>query len=204
MTSIYERAMGPDFLKLHPRLQERYRFSTGHPFKGEGVMDEISGGNRFLKPLFFAGSRFNLFFPERGRNVPFTIENQVRIKEGTDIVEWNRSFFIKKKLRKFNAFMFLEDGEVIDYFGEPALLVSSLDFKAAQNGDLLISSKRQWLKAGKFRIPLPRLLYGSAAIRESFDETQLEFQIDVSVVNPLFGQLFYYRGYFKESSDNHG
>ncbi|WP_421384957.1 DUF4166 domain-containing protein [Bacillus salacetis] len=201
MQSIYEKAMGTDFQKLHPLLQERYRLIEGKRFIGEGIMKEISGGHRFLKPLFHIGTKFNLFFPERGNDVPFKIENLVRERGGKEIVEWNRSFYIRKKLRKFNAIMFLENGEVIDYFGEPAVLVSSLDFGADSHGCMHISSRKQWLRVGVFRVPLPRFLYGTASIKESYDEEQSLFRIEVSVKNPLLGQLFFYEGTFRERSE---
>jgi hypothetical protein len=204
MQSIYETAMGRDFHQLHPKLQERYRLIKGKSFIGEGVMEEISGGSILLKPVFSIGAKLNLFFPERDMEVPFKIENHVRERGRKVIVEWNRSFFIKGKRRKFNAIMFLEGGEIIDYFGEPAVLVSTLEFQATQKGEMLISSRKQWLKLGSFRFPLPKFLHGSACIKESYDADCSRFKIEVDVNNPLFGQLFYYKGFFRERSDIHG
>ena len=46
MPSIYQRALGADFDKLHPQIQERFGFTShdGLASIGTGVMDEIWRG----------------------------------------------------------------------------------------------------------------------------------------------------------------
>ena len=63
--------------------------------------------------------------------MPFVIHNTAgRDKDGKEIVKWNRTFYFHDKERYFNAVMQLDENEneIVDYFGEPHLLVSTLNF----------------------------------------------------------------------------
>jgi hypothetical protein len=43
MSSIYQRALGPDFERLHPRIQRRFGMSSADGIAqiGRGVMEEV-------------------------------------------------------------------------------------------------------------------------------------------------------------------
>ena len=73
--SIYRKVMGSDFNRLHPMLQKRYDFPEGTVFKASGTMNEIKGGPKWLYPIFRAGVKWKLLFPEHGKDIPFTIKN---------------------------------------------------------------------------------------------------------------------------------
>jgi hypothetical protein len=198
MTSIYQKVLGDQFGKLHPMLQKRYSLTKEKGFIGKGEMIEISGGNFFIRKMFHLGVPYRVFFPERGRNIPFTIENKVR-EDG--IVEWNRTFLFKNQPRYFDAIMFLDEKEttIIDLFGKPAILGSTLAFDVDETtGAMEIRSLKQWLILKGKRLPLPRFLHGEARIIESFDEASQLFKVQVEVKNALLGTLFLYRGSFKE------
>ena len=86
-----------------------------------------------------------MFFSERGKGVPFTIHNTAeRDEHGHELVRWNRTFYFHNKKRYFNAVMKLDENEIVDYFGEPHLLVSTLNFHIDELGAMHISSKKQW------------------------------------------------------------
>jgi hypothetical protein len=198
MASIYQRILGEKFDKLHPMLQERYNLTKDKGFIGKGVMEEISGGNSLTRKIFYLGVPYRVFFPERGKNIPFMIENKVR--EG-GIVDWNRTFSFTKQPRHFDAIMFLDEKEttIIDLFGKPAILGSTLAFDVDETtGAMEIRSLKQWLILKGKRLPLPRFLHGEARIIESFDEASQLFKVQVEVKNALLGTLFLYRGSFKE------
>ena len=88
-----------------------------------------------------------MFFSERGEEIPFTIQNIAERDEyGRELVRWNRTFYFHNKKRYFNAVMQLDENEneIVDYFGEPHLLVSTLHFHIDELGAMHISSKKQW------------------------------------------------------------
>ncbi|MDQ0246843.1 hypothetical protein J2S09_004447 [Bacillus fengqiuensis] len=201
MPSIYRTILGDSYEKLHPKLQQRYDITEQKDFRGAGKMDEIAGGSVWIRPFFRLGAKRRLFFPERGKDIPFTIYNGVSInEEGKTLVKWNRAFTFGRKRRFFDAVMYLneEQDEIIDYFGQPPLLVSTLSFYVDDQGSMNISSKKQWLHLFGKNIPLPKSFYGEARIIESFDDEQNCFRIKVEVRNPLVGTLFSYNGTFTE------
>ncbi|MGD6792964.1 DUF4166 domain-containing protein [Metabacillus indicus] len=193
--AIYQQVLREDYHRLHPALQKRYQF----PFRGNGMMHKITGGPKWLYPLFLGGVACKLLFPERGENIPFTIVNSVRTGPGGEQqVHWERVFYFPGKKRWFNALMSLDgDRNVIkDYLGEPGLFYSDLTFYVTDCGNLRIESGNQRLVIGKLEIPLPKILQGLASVEESFDETKGIFTIQVEVTNPLIGPLFSYEGEF--------
>ena len=142
-----------------------------------------------------------MFFSERGEEIPFTIQNIAERDEyGQELVRWNRTFYFHNKKRYFNAVMQFDENEneIVDYFGEPHLLVSTLHFHIDELGAMHISSKKQWFYMFGRKMPLPKFLYGEAKIVESYDETLQCFRIHVQVRNPLIGSLFSYKGTFVE------
>ncbi|MED1741293.1 DUF4166 domain-containing protein [Bacillus swezeyi] len=204
MMSVYENVI-EDFHLLHPKLKQRYRITPENAFRGKGVMSEISGGSFVTRLLCRAGTIFRCFFPERGRDIPFTIENKIRLtKKNTPVAEWNRTFFFPDKRRHFDAVMIYDEkrGEIIDFFGHPPILISSLYFKAEANGSLSIISVKQWFPLFEKKIPLPKCLYGFSVVNESYDEEKGCFTIDVHVKNQIAGTLFLYKGTFQEAGED--
>ena len=58
-------------------------------------------------------------FPERGKNVPFSIENYAFLDEfGRETVSWIRKFQTTTP-RRFDAYMIYSDerGKIVDYLG---------------------------------------------------------------------------------------
>ena len=97
MTSIYQQALGEDFKKLHPRIQERFGLAStdGKAAIGTGVMDRVWHGRRITWLFLKIGSLRNCMFPERGRSVPFRIENWAyQDYLGRETVSWLRSFWL--------------------------------------------------------------------------------------------------------------
>lgn len=60
--------------------------------------------------------------------------------------------------------MKLDENEIVDYFGEPHLLVSTLHFHIDELGAMHISSKKQWFYMFGRKMPLPKFLYGEAKL----------------------------------------
>ncbi|MGG0276768.1 DUF4166 domain-containing protein [Bacillus rhizoplanae] len=205
MSSIYETLLGESYHQLHLKLQKRYAITEKYSFVGEGRMDEITEGSVAVRMFLKVAARFRMFFSERGEEVPFIIQNTAeKDSRGEVFVRWNRMFLFGEKKRYFNAVMYLNDkqDEIVDYFGEPHLLVSMLAFHIDAKGAIHISSKKQWFYLCGMKIPLPRFLYGEAKIIESYDDELDCYRIYVQVQNPILGPLFSYKGTFRERDVN--
>ena len=72
MTSIYEKALGSEFKKLHPMVQKRFGFATDDHIAsiGRGVMEKLWLGRFWTIPFLYLGSWRNIMFPESGEDVP--------------------------------------------------------------------------------------------------------------------------------------
>lgn len=200
--SIYQKVLGENFKKLHPKLRYRYESMGKRPFTGLGVMHLIQGGPRWLYPFFRYGVKWKLLFPEFGRNIPFTICNTpLTGRNGEDQIHWERKFQFGEKERYFNALMSLDKEKAIikDYLGEPARVYSDLVLSVEPDGSLLISSMKQRLVLGKVEIPLPKIFQGIAKVREGYSEAKQAFTIEVKVANPIIGTVFSYEGVFREN-----
>ncbi|AXH99124.1 DUF4166 domain-containing protein [Sporosarcina sp. PTS2304] len=200
--SIYKKALAEDFYRLHPMLQKRYAFEES-VFRASGVMNRITGGPRWLSPLFRLGAKVKFVFPESGTAIPFTIVNTASVTStGQEEVHWERKFMFPATTRYFNALMSLDESRLVvkDYLGEPSFFYSDLRFTVSEDGALTIDSLRQRLVLGKVEIPLPKMLQGLATVVESYDEWRSVFRIQVEVKNSLLGTLFSYEGEFTEDA----
>ena len=200
MTSIYQRALGSDFARLHPEIQRRFGFSSadGLASIGRGVMDEIWHGAPYTLPFLYIGTWRRIMFPEHGRNVPFTIENHAFVDAaGRESMSWVRTFKTRRE-RRFDAYMVYSEarGRIVDYLGSHEHLAVDLELWVDERGGLRLRSGEQrfYERAVGFRFPL--LFSGIAEVCEWYDEQARRFRIDVDVRNRTWGRLFGYRGAF--------
>jgi hypothetical protein len=147
MRSIYERALGSDFARLHPRIQERFGFSSrdGIASIGIGVMDELWRGPLFTMPFLMIGSWRRIMFPEQGKNVPFNINNYAYVDEcGRETVTWIREFATRTP-RRFDAYMIFSEqrGKIVDYLGTHQHLAVDIDLSVDERGGLRLRSDAQ-------------------------------------------------------------
>jgi hypothetical protein len=199
MTGIFARALGDGFARLHPRMRERLALSTadGVGLIGHGVMDEIRRGPAYLGPFLRLGASRHILFPERGRNVPFTIENYPYVdSHGRETVSFVRTFELPRRRRRFDAQMVYAGGRIVDYLGTHQHLAVDLDIRVRPDGGFRIRSGEFRLGEGPLRAVLPPAMVGVAQVDEWFDEASGLFRIEVAVVNPRFGLLFGYHGSF--------
>src|SRR5439155_17369092 len=99
VTSIYQRALGADFERLHPQIQRRFGFASGDGVAaiGTGVMDEIWRGGPHTLPFLYVGTWRRIMFPERAKRVPFRIENYAYVDAlGRETVTWLRTFHTRR------------------------------------------------------------------------------------------------------------
>ncbi|NBI27765.1 DUF4166 domain-containing protein [Chengkuizengella marina] len=202
MTSIYEKAMGKSFYNLHPKLQKRYTIVQGGSFQASGIMKNIQRGPNWLYPLFLLGLKRKLLFPDQGKNIPFTMVNEVQNdkQDKQEIVRWERVFHFKKKQRIFTTITRYDDERniIIDYLGEPSLFSSDLDYSSTDQGDLKIKTINQRILLGRFEIPLPKILQGSGTVIEKYLDDKDVYYVQVEIRNPMVGILFKYEGEFTQ------
>lgn len=200
MSSIYQRALGSDFRKLHPRIQERFSLSSdsGRAAIGRGVMDEVWRGKAYTLPFLYLGTWRNIMFPERGRDIPFTIENWAyRDAQGRETVTWLRTFETRRR-RRFDAYMIYgeERDGIVDYLGTHQHLAVDLALSVDERGGLRLRSGEQRFYEGPLAFRFPLLFSGVAEVCEWFDDAIDRYRIEVRVENPTWGPLFGYRGSF--------
>src|ERR1700709_1626578 len=98
--SIYERALGSEFKKLHPQIQRRFGLTAecGLAAVGTGKMERLWHGKPYTLPFLYVGTWRSIMFPEQGTDVPFTIENYA-YKDSLDreTVTWVRTFATRKR-----------------------------------------------------------------------------------------------------------
>ncbi|GIP40230.1 hypothetical protein J31TS4_35100 [Paenibacillus sp. J31TS4] len=201
MTSIYQRVLGEDFAKLHPRIQKRFGFSSEDQIAaiGKGVMNKVWYGRWYTLPFLYVGTWRNILFPQRGEGIPFTIENYAyRDSLGRETVTWVRTYLFPKQIRRFDATMIYSEkrGTIIDYLGTHQHLAVEIDMSVAENGGMRLRSGQQYFYEGPLGFRFPMLFSGYADVCEWYDEEQEKYRIDVKVANKLFGPLFGYSGSF--------
>jgi len=202
VTSIYKRVLGADFEKLHPMIQKRFGFSSvdGIASIGRGVMEELWIGPWFTRPFLFVGTWRNIMFPERGRDVPFTIENYAyRDSFGRETVTWVRTFDMPKKRRRFDATMIYSEQRkrIVDYLGSHQHLAVDIELGIADNGGVRLRSTSQRFYEGPIGFSFPMFFSGVADVCEWYDDEARRYRISVDVHNPVWGKLFGYRGSFE-------
>jgi hypothetical protein len=203
VTSIFQRALGEDFGRLHPHMRRRFGFAShdGIACIGVGVMDEIWRGPAFTVPFLHVGSTRNILFPERAHDVPFTIGNYAyRDAFGRETLTFARAFDLPGgRQRRFDATMIYSSarGRIIDYLGTHQHLAVDLEVSVDATGGLRIRSGAQRFYEGPFSFRFPATLTGTAEVHEWYDDHVGCFRINVTVSNRRFGALFGYRGKFQ-------
>ncbi len=200
MRSIYEKALGSDFDRLHPRIQERFGFDSedGVASIGRGVMQRLWHGPWWTLPFLRLGSVRRIMFPETGVDVPFTIRNYAyKDPLGRETVTWIRDFSARKP-RRFDAYMLFSEsrGLIVDYLGTHQHLAVDLDISVAENGGMRLVSGAQRFYEGPLAFAFPMLFSGVAEVCEWFDDELGRFRIEVVVSNKTWGRLFGYSGTF--------
>ena len=201
MTSIYQQALGADFDRLHPKIRERFGFSSedGIASIGTGVMDELWHGRFYTLPFLYVGTWRRIMFPERGRGIPFTIANYAyRDSLGRETVTWIRTFQARRT-RRFDAYMILGAGrgKVVDYLGSHQHLAVDLDLSVDERGGLRLRSGEQRFYEGPIAFRFPLFFSGTADVCEWYDDSIGKYRIEVNVTNRFWGPLFGYRGTFE-------
>jgi hypothetical protein len=200
MKSIYEQALGENFRRLHPRIQERFGFCSrdNRACVGTGTMNQIWHGPAYTMPFLYIGSWRRIMFPERGENVPFTISNYAYVDDyGRETITWIRNFATPTP-RRFDAYMIFspQRNRIVDYLGTHQHLAVDIDLSVDERGGLCLRSAEQRFYEGWIDFSFPLFFSGVADVCEWYEESDQRFHIEVNVSNRVWGPLFGYRGAF--------
>lgn len=201
--SMFARAMGDEFSRLHPMLRRRFGvgLAAGYACVGRGVMTRIRRGPWWTVPFLHIGRIRNILAPFPGEQVPFTVENYpYRDPLGRETVTFVRTFAYPDRPGRpgrFDATMIRgRDGRIVDYLGTHQHLAVDLALRAEPDGSLHLTSDAQRFYAGPLGFRFPMLFSGRADLHESFDDVTGEYVIRLSVHNRVLGFLFGYEGRF--------
>ncbi|WP_082232525.1 DUF4166 domain-containing protein [Halobacillus massiliensis] len=194
MRSIFEKALGEKFSQLHPELQRKFGVTSDQNLMllGQGRMSEIRGTTWPLRPFLNIGAHDHLIFAERGREVPFTMENYAYQDEhGNETISYVRRFFFPYTIRGFDAAMYYDKNEqaIVNELGKSGRLYTKLDVDVSKEGGLLIHSKDIHIKGSSLKFQnITTSLY------EHYNEDEQAHHVHVHVDHPLFGTLLMYEG----------
>lgn len=200
--SIYRKALGADFDRLHPKVQERFGIASADGIAqiGRGLMDEVWHGRWYTIPFLAFGTWRRIMFPSRGTNVPFDVENYAYLDGfGRETVTWIRTFGFARRNRRFDAYMILSEqrGCIVDYLGTHQHLAVDIHLGVdEETGGLRLRSGDQRFYERRVGFQFPMALSGYADVLEWWDDALARYRIDVRVANPRWGALFGYRGSF--------
>ncbi|BCW59472.1 DUF4166 domain-containing protein [Paenarthrobacter nicotinovorans] len=211
-TPIYKLALGDDFTKLAPELQEYFSLAAGSGYYGigEGVFDVVGCKQKWLRPPLALTGREEAFFPEYGEGIRFRIENHAHVDPfGRPALTARREIYFPARTRLFHdtTSAVLQGNEgpgqegntqarLVDHVGRYRRLVTDLDVSVTAEGRLRGVSRSSRLLLGPLRIPLPAALDARAYAEQWWDSAEGKHRIQVKVIQPQVGLVLVYAGRF--------
>ncbi|GGJ08576.1 DUF4166 domain-containing protein [Paenarthrobacter histidinolovorans] len=205
---IYQLALGEDFTRLAPEVQEYFSLAAGSGSYGigEGVFDVVGCRQRWLRPLLALTGSEEAFFPEYGERIPFRIENHAHVDPfGRPALTARREIYFPSGTRLFHdtTSAVLSPGRqandrarLVDHIGRYRRLATDLDVAVTDEGRLRGISRASRLFLGPLRIPLPAALDAKAYAEQWWDRTEGKHRIQVKVIQPQIGLVLVYAGRF--------
>ncbi len=205
-TPIYQLALGEEFARLTPELQEYFSLAAGSGSYGigEGVFDVVGCRQRWLRPLLALTGSEEAFFPEYGEGIPFRIENHAHVDPfGRPALTARREIYFPSGARLFHdtTSAILKAGDdrnarLVDHVGRYRRMVTDLDVSVTAQGRLRGVSEASRLFLGPLRIPLPAALDARAYAEQWWDNEEGKHRIQVKVIQPQIGVVLVYAGRF--------
>ncbi|MCW2523135.1 MAG: hypothetical protein JWO63_1470 [Frankiales bacterium] len=201
MTSIFERALGQDYARLHPALQRRLALSSEQDLAqvGNGVMTNMARGRLAALPVLALGRARRLELPGAGTDVRFELANYSYLDTlGRETFAYSRRFHVGSSVRKFDDTMIFSDRRqrIVNYLGSHQDLAAELICEVTETGGIRMRGAGQRVYAGQFHLRLPTRVAAAAEVVETWDEERDRFTISVDITSAA-GLLFGYRGWFK-------
>ncbi len=178
---------------LHPNIRAYVRaVAPGWVGRGEGVFTDAGCRSPIMRPVLGILARWGIAFPERGRHVPFSIENRGDARGG---VLARRTLLFSAQQRVMVDRVYEHRGRVVDALGsggwlEAALRVSERDGAlVARSGPVRVRLAGRWWR-------IPRAVRPTVELVERWDDKAHSQHVDVRVSMPALGEIYGYRGWF--------
>jgi len=197
----FQWALGEAVHTLAPKVREHVLQPPGTEVTYRGRMRVWRDGGwrgRLSGWLLRLGVPARTMFPETGEDVGFEMRHRVESHpDGSLSMTWLRTFRFAGVHRRFDALMrFYDDGRLlVDWIGGLGLLQVELSPRAV-DGTIVVTSRREWVRLGPLRIPIPGWFQGRPHVRE-WQAPDGTLRIRVEIHNPILGQFFGYEGSYR-------
>lgn len=141
-----------------------------------------------------------LFVTAHERDVPFTVVNRVAWEPGHGLgLQAERVFEFRSGAQRFVDVLLPGEaaGTLTNLLGEARRVELELHCSVTGEGHLRLDSGRAWLRLGRLRLRLPRLVSVRAVVEDGFDDARGVHTVAARVRNPLIGTVLEYRGTFR-------
>lgn len=202
MQSIYRLALGAEFDRLQPELQDYFSLhaQSGKAGTGSGSFDVAGCPATFIRPLFRLAAAENSFFPEYGTDVPFTIVNYPHTDPfGRPSVTARRVLEFGSTTRIFEDTSSVNRRTLVDYVGAHRRTLTDLTCSVTPEGHMRMVSSRTRVFAGPLRLPVPDVVGAQAYMEQWWDADAGRFRIQTKVIHRQLGTLLVYAGAFDYS-----
>jgi len=196
----FEWVLGDAVHDLAPKVREHVLQPPGTSVTYRGrmrVWRERGWRGRLSGWLLRLGVFARTMFPETGGDVDFEMEHVVSAPEDDMLaMTWIRTFRFEGVSRRFDAVMRFEPARpFVDWRGAWGCLQVEL-WPRIEHGAIVVVSGREWVRFGRCRIPIPRVLRGCPEVRE-WQEPDGTLRIRVEIRNVVLGQVFGYEGSYR-------
>jgi hypothetical protein len=208
--SVYQRALGADFARLQPELQQYFSLAPAAENDdgatvsgvGSGTFDVAGCPVPVLRPFLGLTSSDNAMFPEYQHEVPFTIENRAsQNAAGQPQLTALRTLHFHNRPRIMEDLTSWDDnlGTAVGALGRSGRLLTDVMCSVGTGGRMRIISRRSRLAAGRRSVRLPLLFDAAAFTEQWWDESGHRFRIRTKVIQRQFGTVLEYDGSFTYS-----
>ena len=204
VNSPFSQILGPYQDKLPEFLLEQYLCPADADYEIVlgGQMQTIWRRPAWLYPVFWLLSKWDLFFPETGQNIPATlIISPGRNPAGEAIQVWERSFFFPNRVRRRYRSTMLYDSRsrmVVELQGRNNIFEEVAKIEICPPDTLEFQTVASVLRLGRLRIPLPKKLWITAhVVHRATEPEKSESSVRLTITHGLLGAVFGYEGRFR-------
>jgi hypothetical protein len=145
-----------------------------------------------MGPVLAVMARWGIAFPERGRQVPFSIENR---GDAHGAVHARRTLRFAQRERVMVDRVREHRGWVVDGLGSGGRLEAALRV-SARDGALVARSAAVRVRLGGVWWRIPRAVRPRVELVERWDDEAQQQHVDVRVSMPVIGEIYGYHGWF--------
>ncbi|WP_323958939.1 DUF4166 domain-containing protein [Arthrobacter sp. JZ12] len=197
--SVYQRALGGEFNRLQPELQEYFSLNehSGMFGVGRGTFDVAGCPSPLLRPVFSLTARENAFFPEYADGVGFTIRNWAHLDPfGRPSLTARRELAFPTASRVFEDTTSWTGNTLVDYLGAHRRVATALVCHVTEQRRMRMVSSATRLFAGPLRLPVPDVVGAQAFVEQWWDREENRFRISANVLHRQLGPVLVYAGAF--------